>query len=280
MLNPPVLIIGSSGMLGCDLAKYFKRTLGSDEIFAPSHDEVDITKELSVQQTLLNLRPRLVINAAGFTGVDAAETEREAAWSSNSLGPKLLARWCREFGAKLIHFSTDQVFDGRSGHPRTEDEKPNPINYYAKTKLEGENAVMSSPLNLILRVQWLYGKKRDRFTPLRNQGEFSIFDDQWGAPHWTEWVAQWTYKLLEKEACGIYHLTHDDYGTWAEIYDFVKEKLALNTHFHVKKTVEAKLPAKRPAFSVLSNARARGLLNVSSLGTWRSQLSNFLETTK
>ncbi len=264
-------------MLGTDLAKRFQKEYGAESVIAADRAMLDITDWQSVGRLMREREPGLVVNSAAYTNVDGAEKERELAYNINVMGVANLVEWCEEFGIKLVHFSTDQVFDGKGKLPRTEGETPRPSNYYAETKFLGEQEAARMESSLILRVQWLYGKKKDRFTPLKDKEVFTPFADQYGAPMWTETIADAVVDLLQKGAAGLFHLTHDDYASWADVFAFAKEELGLKVRLEPKRTEEMKLPANRPLFSVLSNEKLCRALGREKFGGWRPALSKFLK---
>jgi dTDP-4-dehydrorhamnose reductase len=267
---PRILITGGNGMLAWDLARVFSGSISLDRA------SLDITKESSILAALEKHRPRYVLNTAAYTSVDGAEKERDAAEAINATGPGLLARACGSAGAQLVHFSTDQVFNGKVRQPRAETDPVDPANHYAATKLRGEEAVLDQPTSLVLRVQWLYGQRKDRFSPLRTKDSFSPFADQWGAPTWTHKLAEGVAALLEKKATGLYHFSYDDYASWADVFAFVKQEWKLGLALSPTLTEEMKLPANRPLFSVLSNAKLKKTLGISTMGSWKVPLREFL----
>lgn len=275
----PILVTGCFGMLGSDLVEIFSKQVGSHNVFATDYDSLDITNLEKVRAFLNEKKPKIVINAAAYTDVDKAETEREKAFLINTTGPKVLSAACSEKNIQLVHFTTDYVFSGEGNKPWTESDKPNPPtpNYYAHTKLWGEQEVAQFPNNLILRVQWLYGKKRDRFTILRDKKVFTPFMDQYGAPMSTEHVCQTLLEMLSLGGKGLFHFAYDDYTTWAGVYEFVKEELGLSTVLVPKKSSEVNLPAKRPLFGAMSNKKILEFLGKDSMGSWKDPLRAFLK---
>lgn len=271
----PVLIAGAGGMLGWDLTRVFGEAVGPERVFAVPHLSLDITNEGSIAAALKRYQPRVILNSAAYTSVDGAESERDAAYRINVVGPRMLAKVAGDFGIKLVHFSTDQVFDGKSDRPRTEDERPNPCNYYAETKLQGEREAMRAPEALVLRVQWLYGQRKDRFTTLRGKETFTPFSDQFGSPTWTKVIADTLLDLLDRDVSGLYHFAHDDHASWLEVFQFVKDELGLSVKLLPKKTAEVRLPAKRPLFSVLSNKKLCQALGRDGLGSWKPPMQAF-----
>jgi len=275
----PILITGAYGMLGSDLVEILSKNLGTSNVIATDYDTLDITNDQKVNELLVAKQPKVVINAAAYTDVDKAETEREKALLLNTTGPKVLATACAKYDIKLVHFTTDYVFNGEGSTPWVETDKPNPPkpNYYGETKLWGEQEVLKFEKNLTLRVQWLYGKKRDRFTTLKDKKVFTPFMDQFGAPASTEHVCQILMEMLELDAKGLYHFAYDDYTTWAGVYQFVKEELNLSTELIPKKSCEVKLPATRPLFGAMSNKKLLNLLGRDKMGSWKDPLSAFLK---
>ncbi len=263
-------------MLGSDLAGSLRPHLGGRTLLTPRRAECDLTNEASLMKYLGNVKPGSLINCAAWANVDQAESHREEAFKANVTATASLARYAADHGIALLHFSTDQVFDGKKGQPYAETDTPNPLNYYAETKWLGEQAALKHELTAIVRVQWLYGRTRDRFTPLRHKTEFRAFQDQFGAPTWTEELATWVIPLWERGAAGIFHAVHDDHASWAEIFRFVLATTGWTAKLREVRTEDAGLPAKRPHFSVLSNAKLRDYLGKPSLGGFREPLRNFL----
>lgn len=267
-------------MLGTDLTEVFRQKGGQGNTVPLARSELDITSVSQIEAALLRYRPKVLINAAAYTNVDGAEKERELAFQINAVGPKNLASVCRARGITLVHFSSDYVFNGENNRPWTEQDLPHPVkpNYYAETKLAGERAVLEYPQSLVLRVQWLYGKKRDRFSPLRNQKTFTPLVDQVGAPTWTKEVAETVFALLERQACGLFQMAYDDSASWMEVFQFVKEQWNLPVHLIPKKSSELQLPAKRPLYCVLSNRKLCETLGKKGLGSWKQPLAAFLDS--
>ncbi len=199
-----------------------------------------------------------------------------AAERLNATGPRILAVECASLGAKLIHFSTDQVFDGSIRQPREEDDSVNPLNVYARTKLEGEKHVLQYSEHLVLRVQWLYGRKKDRFTLLRDKATFSPFADQYGAPTWTLHLAATVADLADRDARGLFHFAYDDSASWAEVFEYVKEVMGYSVKLEPRETASLSLPAKRPLYSVMSNRKLLNFLGQPTMGSWKMALNTFL----
>lgn len=280
MNNPSferILVTGGGGMLAGDAIAQSRVAWPRAQVYSPGRAHLDVTDRASIERAFSEFKPQLVWNCAAYTNVDKAESERDLAHAVNTVAPALLTEACRRGGAKLIHFSTDQVFDGASGKPCGEDEPAHPANHYAATKLAGEAPVLSEPGNIVLRVQWLYGERKDRFSVLRTREEFTPFKDQFGCPSWTREIARSVPRLLGRGGAGLYHWAHDDWASWFEVFEFVKAHWKLPVRLVPSETARLHLPAKRPAFSVLSNRKLAAALGVQGLGSWKAPLAEFLD---
>jgi len=250
------LIIGAGGQLG----KEFVRVLSSKGIdfVALERKDLDVTNFEKVYKTLKEIKPSIVINCSAYNQVDLAETEILKAFSTNAIGPYNLAITCREIKAKLIHYSTDYVFDGIKKGLYTEEDPPNPLNQYARSKLLGEELVKQVLEDyLILRVSWVYGEGRQNFIYkllqwAKEREVLQIAFNEVSVPTYTGFIVEKTLKALEKGLTGLYHLVPRGY---ASRYEWAKLTLKL---FRIEKVlipVEKEifnLPAKRPDFSAMS----------------------------
>lgn len=275
--HAPILILGGSGMLGSDLFRYFQPRFG-ERVLSPTHGELNATDFTALENYLRRHRPAVVLNAIAYTNVDRAEVEREAATLLNAELPRRLAEGSQALGYRLVHFSTDYVFSGEGSQPWTEDDLPNPPtpNHYAHSKLVGELAVRAITNSLTLRVQWLYGEQKDRFSVLKSKSIFTPFSDQFGAPTWTREIAETVGELLARDSTGLFHFAYDDAASWAEVYEFVKSEWDLPLQLIPKLSAEVILPARRPRFGVLSNAKLKKALGVETMGSWKEPLRKFL----
>lgn len=194
-----ILLFGGTGLLGWEL----RRTLAPlGEIAAPSRAEVDLQDCDAVRDITSEVQPDLVVNAAAYTDVDGAESEEELAHAVNAVGPDILAERVEDLGGFLIHYSTDYVFDGEKGNAYQENDDPNPVNIYGKTKLLGEKRITESGVSgLILRLSWLYGARRENFLTkmlklLQTRHEVRVVDDQIGSPTWSRDAAEVTSQIV------------------------------------------------------------------------------------
>jgi dTDP-4-dehydrorhamnose reductase len=304
-----ILLTGKTGQVGAELAVLLPR-LG--EVLAPGHRDLDLTKRDDIVRTIRDLRPHLIVNAAAYTAVDHAEKEESVAYAVNAEAPALMAQEAKRIGASIVHYSTDYVFDGTKSTPYTEDDAPNPVSAYGRTKLAGEEAIRSVGLpHIIFRTAWVYATHGRNFllTILRlasQREELRIVNDQLGSPTWCREVACGTFSILERlsqepggfslpHVGGTYHMTAGGSSTW---YDFANAILyeaarASNNPSWLRSatsgqpliarrvtpiaTAEYPTPAVRPGYSVLSNALLEQTFGLR-LPEWSTQLhSIFLD---
>jgi dTDP-4-dehydrorhamnose reductase len=218
-----ILLTGANGQIGWELRRALA-PLG--EVAAFDRQGLDLADPDQIVRRVREVRPAAIVNAAGYTAVDKAESEPELARVVNSVAPGILAEEANRLGAILVHYSTDYVFDGSKAAPYTEDDVPDPINVYGRTKLEGERAVAASGCrHLTLRTSWVYGTRGKNFllTMLRLAREgrpLRVVDDQLGAPTWCREIADGTAALLARsdlaapEPDGLYHLCAAGYTSW------------------------------------------------------------------
>jgi len=275
------LIIGAGGQLG----KEFVRVLslkGIDFVDLERKD-LDITNFEKVYKTLKEIKPSIVINCSAYNQVDLAETEILKAFSTNAIGPYNLAITCREIKAKLIHYSTDYVFDGIKKGLYTEEDPPNPLNQYARSKLLGEELVKQVLEDyLILRVSWVYGEGRQNFIYkllqwAKEREVLQIAFNEVSVPTYTGFIVEKTLKALKKGLTGLYHLVPRGY---ASRYEWAKLTLKLFGINKVLIPVQKEifnLPAKRPDFSAMSCSRIEKDLG-EEFEEWNEVFSNRYST--
>ena len=299
-----ILLTGKHGQVGADLAALLSR-LG--EVVAFDRSQLNLADPWSIQRAIREICPRLIVNAAAYTAVDRAETDPAEARAINSDAPALMAREAVAIDAALVHYSTDYVFDGRKTSPYAESDPPHPLSVYGKSKLAGEEAIRSSGArHLILRTAWVYARRGRNFllTILglaAEREELRIVADQVGAPTWARAIAAATTEILAREIAqelpanlfgqrgGLYHLTAAGQCSWHEFASAIIDQ-ARQTSPHpawlaqagadrplIVKRITAittslyPTPARRPAYSVLSNALLQNTFGVS-LPSWQDQL--------
>jgi dTDP-4-dehydrorhamnose reductase len=283
-----ILLLGGTGQIGGAL----KGTLAHfADVIAPARAELDCARIDRVEAFVRESAPHCVVNAAAYTRVDDAETERDFAKLLNAALPAALAAACERIGASLVHYSTDYVFAGDGHRPYREGDPTAPINWYGATKRAGEEAVLrSTDRAVILRTSWIYGTTGSNFfrTMLRlarERAELRVVDDERGAPTWAHAVADGTAAIISqlgqssdawRAAHGIYHMTAGGETTW---YQFASRLLELDPMRadHVVETITPipstlyPTPARRPAYSVLDCARLEERFGVR-LASWERQL--------
>ncbi|MBK8800910.1 MAG: dTDP-4-dehydrorhamnose reductase [Fibrobacteres bacterium] len=214
-----ILIIGRRGQVGWEL----RRTLAPlGEIVAFDFPDIDLTKPETLRPIVREVAPDLVVNAAAYTAVDKAEDEVEICQAINALAPKVLAEEAARLGARMVHFSTDYVYDGAKDGRWVETDPPGPLSVYGRTKLEGDEAIAATGVqHLIFRLQWVWGTRGANFVKTmlklaRERKELKIIDDQMGAPTWSRHIAEATALAVARwEAqSGIYHMANGGETSW------------------------------------------------------------------
>ncbi|MBI2556754.1 MAG: dTDP-4-dehydrorhamnose reductase [Planctomycetes bacterium] len=212
-----VLVIGSHGMLGSDLVNRLSNLSGQknpNEVIAADREHVDITHGEDAPKFIAQVKPDVIINCAAFSNVDACETQISEAFAVNASGARNVALAGKPTGAKVIHISTDYVFDGMKNEPYLETDNPNPISVYGKSKLEGELAVQEIGGNYgIIRTAWLFGPYRNNFVTTilelgRKNRSVSVVTDQHGSPTYTTDLSDAIRTAISKDLRGIYHVTN------------------------------------------------------------------------
>lgn len=282
-----IVLLGAQGQLGLTL----QQTLPSSghEVIALSRSELDISNESELRNTLSDIKPDAIINAAAYTAVDAAEQDDLTARAANAAGPKYLASWAAENNTWMLHISTDFVFSGRMYRPYTPTDQTDPLSIYGRTKLEGELHVryLAPAHSLVLRTSWVYSQFGRNFlkTMLRLMAEkdsLSVVDDQIGTPTSTWGLARCIDAALQHKATGILHWSDAGVASW---YDFAvaiqDEALAaglLNRAIPVKAIpgTAYPTPAKRPSFSVLDKKETIAQLQLEP-AHWRHELINVIK---
>jgi len=252
-----ILITGSKGQLGRALRKEFKSDKDVSLILTDI-DEMDITDIEDIKRVFFHHKPDVVINCAAHTAVDMCEDDKEKAYLINYNGAENLAIVSHEAGAKMIHISTDYVFDGDSNKPYIETDKPNPQSVYGSSKRDGEIAVLkNNKKSFILRTAWLYGEGKNFVKTMlqlsTKMDSIKVVDDQVGAPTSAIEVAKAIALLAKSDAYGIYHGTCEGSCSWYEFANKIFELKNINIEVTPCTTSEFPLKAKRPNFSVLEN---------------------------
>ncbi|KAF3997444.1 dTDP-4-dehydrorhamnose reductase [Glaciimonas immobilis] len=303
-----ILLTGKTGQVGYELERSLQ---GLGEIIAVDRTQMDLSNLDQIRNVIRTVKPDLIVNPAAYTAVDKAESEPELAMLINGIAPGVIAEEAKKIGAGIIHYSTDYVFDGgkrgAQGEfvPYTEEDVPNPINVYGKTKLAGEQAIIASGCpHLILRTSWVYSTYGKNFllTMLRlgnERDELKIVDDQWGSPTWSGWIADTTAQLIKEKLVssdaagdraerfaainGIYNFVNSGYVTWCGFARGIFANAALDGRLLKKSapivysisTLDYPVPAERPLNSELSTQKLQMILNVP-VSSWSESLQECL----
>ena len=285
------MLLGAGGQVGWELARLLP-ALG--DVLALDRKQCDLTDLNQVRRVVHEAGPDVVVNAAAYTAVDRAETEPDVARQVNAAAPGVMAEVLTRTRSLLVHYSTDYVFDGTKTAPYTEEDQPNPINAYGKSKLEGELAIQQTGVaHLIFRTSWVYGARGNNFllTMLRlfdQRSELRIVNDQIGAPTWCRWIAQQTVEALRtrwarvgdqdgSEWNGIYHMTAGGSTSWHGFAAAIRDRRYAQRPDRAPQlipiaTAEYPTPATRPLNSILSNAKLESRFRIGQ-PSWASLLT-------
>ncbi len=289
MKRMDILLFGRNGQLGWELARCLA-PLG--EIEAIDKEDLDLDDQQALESYVLEKRPQLIVNAAAFTNVDGAQSEEQRAHAINEHAPAILARVAQQLNAALIHFSTDYVFNGQKGEPYTEQDQPDPLNVYGKSKLDGETAIIESGCaHLIFRTSWVYSFRQPSFPGkvlewARSQDQLRIVDDQHGSPTWARMLAEATALILAmgrsdipgwvQEKTGLFHLAGRGQASRYELasltlkiaQNFTGETLA---PLQPAKSDEFPSVAARPPYSALDCTKFESTFDLQ-LPPWQESL--------
>jgi dTDP-4-dehydrorhamnose reductase len=261
------------------------------QAFLPVHDvlgmdleELDITDALRCRTKVRETGPEVIINAAALTDVDYCESHEEEAMLVNGQGIGNLAEAAASNGARLIHYSTDYVFDGCKDSPYHEDDSPNPQTAYGRSKLRGEELLRRSVRDhLILRISWLFGRKGKNFirtiiSAARENRPLRVVDDQRGSPCYTRDVAAHTQRMMHSGCRGTYHLTNAGSCTWYELALSALQCAGITgVPVAAVTTAEFPRPAPRPASSILANARLERE-GIPLMRPWQEAVREYVQT--
>jgi dTDP-4-dehydrorhamnose reductase len=274
-----LLVTGAGGMLGRAVVEAAQR-LGHD-VRAATRAELDVTDAAAVQRAIAEQRPQAVVNCAAYTDVDGAESDRETAAAINGAGAGHVAAAAAEVGARIVHVSTDYVFDGSKREPWLESDQVAPLGVYGESKLVGEQAVADvTDAHAIVRTAWLFGAGGKNFVDTMlalaaERDEVSVVTDQIGCPTWTGHLAGALVELAERpQDTGIHHIASAGSCSWNELAIEVFDRAGIDCR--VLPTTTAAFPrrAPRPAYSVLGTERPEPLL----LPAWQDGVAAYLAT--
>lgn len=276
-----IIVTGCNGQLGRAVNLFFK---DNKDISFVNTDvgELDITNIDKVMKLAREVQPYAIINCAAHTGVDACETEYDKAFKINAIGPRNLSIAARETGAKLMHISTDYVFDGKGTRPYVETDATNPQGAYGSTKLAGENFVKDfADRYFILRTAWLYGDGKNFAKTMLRLSETNekvrVVGDQFGSPTSASELTKAINALLFTENYGMFHATCEGSCSWAEFAREVFRLAGKTTKVEAITTEEFGAPAPRPAYSILEN-RMFKLTTDFMFADWHDAIAEYMKT--
>lgn len=290
---PRIVLLGATGQVGWELCRSLSviGTVIPVSRAGNRHHHLDLADSEALTVLLDGLSPDVIVNAAAYTAVDRAESERELAFALNATLPGVIGQWAERKGVPVVHYSTDYVFDGSSERPYTEQDPAAPVSVYGESKWAGDQALLNSGAEaFILRVSWVYGGRGGNFllTMKRLMAEresLNIVDDQHGAPTWSRSIAEASAMLLVqrlhdperyREASGVYHLSPGGETTWFGFASAIRDALQLDCALSPIPTSAYPTPASRPENSRMDASRLQSVFGIS-LPSWQSALHDCLD---
>ena len=287
-MNDKILVTGATGLLGVDLMAVLKQDYRAMGVATAQFDIQNYDESAAFMD---RMKPEVVLHAAAWADVDGCEEQKDKAYAVNAIGTKNIATVCKNIGAKLIYYSTDYVFDGTKGSAYTEDDKPNPINNYGHSKLEGEQYVLDILDDaIIMRISWLYGTAKDCFVTsvihealMQHRAKLKeepsevlkVVGDQFSCPTWTVDIADQTKVLIEKKASGIIHAASIGQVSRYKLSENIFEELAWDIEMDMVKCSDFPVKAPRPVRTDLENKRLNEL-GLSQMRSYKEAIREFL----
>lgn len=279
---PVILVTGSKGQLGSELA-LVSASYKSFSFLYIDKEEVDITDESAFNRYVSQHKVDYIINCAAYTAVDLAETEQEMCRRVNELAPEILAKFCKQHGVRLIHISTDYVFDGKTNMPIKEDAFTNPLSVYGKTKLAGDKMVLSILDNAyVVRTAWVYSIFGKNFVKTmlslgRQRDQLNVVIDQVGSPTNARDLAKAILTIIENiernnDHPGIYHYTNEGVLSWFDFATAIFQITGIPCKVNPIPATAYPTPAQRPIFSVLDKSKIKQTFNIQ-IPYWRDSLA-------
>ena len=279
-----IAIIGANGQLGSDLVEVLS---AEHTILALNHSDIEITDIDNIRNALSSLKPDIILNTAAYHIVPEAEKFPDKAFQINGTGVLNLARVCADEKIKLLHYSTDYVFDGEKKSPYTEEDRPNPLNVYANTKLSGEYFALNyCDTSYVVRVSGIYGKvpcraKGGNFVTTmlklaKEKPEVRVVNDEILTPTPTFEIAKSTAALIKTNAFGLYHMSCEGEVSWYEFAKTIWDSLKLKTPLYPASVKDFPVVVKRPFYSVLENVNLKKI-GIDIIPDWKEALNKFLQ---
>ena len=281
-----VLVIGSEGQLGSEFKKISKNYYNVSWFFS-SVKVLDLSDLNSINNYLSNINPTVIINCAAYTNVDKAEIEPKLANTINYKAVDILSKWTSAKNKKLIHISTDYVFDGLSKLPYSENSKTKPVNEYGSSKLKGEIACLKNdPNSIIIRTSWLYSSFGKNFVKtmidlMKKNNSVKVVNDQVGSPTYAYDLAKVISKIVmnSENKSGLFHYSNEGEITWFEFARSIRELYNLDCKIIGVSSKEFKTLAKRPKYSLLNKSKIKTTFNLE-IPNYKQSLKNCIEIIK
>ncbi|WP_418359205.1 dTDP-4-dehydrorhamnose reductase [Sphingobacterium detergens] len=277
-----ILLTGANGQLGSEI-KDLSNNYSTDSFVFLDREEMPLDDLTKVREVLERLSPDLIVSAGAYTAVDKAESEADLVDIINHQAVAVMARWVVENDRKLIHISTDYVFQGNSSRPLKEEEPTDPINVYGLSKQRAEEAIISSGADaVIIRTAWVYSTYGANFVKtmirlMTEKEEISVISDQIGSPTYAKDLAQAILDIAQSEYWlkGIYHFSNEGETSWYDFALAIQEFVGLDCKINPITTEEYPTPAKRPKYSLLDKAKIRETFELT-IPAWKESLSHML----
>lgn len=276
-----ILLIGSNGQLGQEFKKLFNNN--NIKYLAVDHNELDISNEKEIKSFFeLNNKFDIIINCAAYNEVDKGEEESAMVIKINTYGALELAKYAKEINAIYVTYSTDFVFDGKKREPYTEEDIPNPLSEYGKSKANGEKLVLENyEKSYVIRTSWLFGIGGNNFNKQvinwsKTKDILKIADDLVSVPTYAKDLAYFSWKLIQTGRFGLYHITNSGVASKYEQAKYILEKIKWKGKIERAKADDFKSPAERPKYSKLSSEKVENLLG-EKIPNWKNGLDRFLK---
>lgn len=288
LVQQHVLVTGGDGQLGCALRALIEKMNLPFRFYFTDAGELDITDRSQIESFVVGQQIRYILNCAAYTAVDKAEEEREMAFAINTAGVENIALVAKQYGVKVIHLSTDFVFDGASTIPYDEESEPHPLSVYGETKLKGEQLLQAAGGEwLILRTSWLYSEYGSNFVKtmlrlMRERELLTVIDDQRGSPTYATDLAEMMIHILQQSEVngwtnGLFHFSNRGQTSWYGFADAIRRVAGIeNCKLVPVTTAEYPMAARRPAYSVMDLTKISNRFRVE-IPTWEEALQRCLQ---
>lgn len=288
LVQQHVLVTGGDGQLGCALRALIEKMNLPFRFYFTDAGDLDITDRSQIESFVVGQQIRYILNCAAYTAVDKAEEEREMAFAINAAGVENIALVAKQYGVKVIHLSTDFVFDGASTVPYDEESEPHPLSVYGETKLKGEQLLQAAGGEwLILRTSWLYSEYGSNFVKtmlrlMRERELLTVIDDQRGSPTYATDLAEMMIHILQQSEAngwtnGLFHFSNRGQTSWYGFADAIRRVAGIeNCKLVPVTTAEYPTAARRPAYSVMDLTKISNRFRVE-IPTWEEALQRCLQ---